>query len=63
MVSIRAATNVLFVWIFIRILVFRFDLFAFGICLYVTYVMIILFVAFLVQADLYYDFYTINIMI
>ena len=39
----RAATNIQFVWIFVRILVFGFDLFAFGIRLHGIYVKITIF--------------------
>ena len=60
---IRAATNIRFDWTFVRILVFGFDLFAFGIRLHGIYVIYGKNYHSLVQVDLFYNGLQLNIVI
>ena len=57
------STNIRFVWIFVRILVFGFDSFAFGIRLHGIYVIYGKNYHFLVKVDLYYNDLQLNMII
>ena len=63
LISSRAATNIRFVRIFVRILVFGFDSFPFGIRLHGIYVIFGKNYHFLVQVDLYYNGLQLNMVI